>query len=200
MKSFKVHSKAQPPPSQVPIFVAGSSSSTLAVRSCQPASTNVYGLEQPLFSMPSSSLSSYPVVPSSVSNFQSVYGNSVAAPPASVSLNPQYPMQSVETVLVRSTVLVVTGIDKVSRQHQGTGQSVEVSYCNDSGTVIQAFSEALKGNQLPKLELSVFSGDPLDFQQWLASFENIIEDATTEPARRLHYLMQYTAGNARSPK
>jgi len=72
-----------------------------------------------------------------------VYGNSVAVPPVSVSLNPQYSVQSVEPFLVPSTVPVVTGIDEVSRQNQSTGQSVEVSYCNDSGTVIQAFSEAV---------------------------------------------------------
>ena len=132
-----------PPPPQFPVFVAGSSSSTPAVRSYQPASTNVYSLPQPLFSTASASPSSYPVVPSSVSNLQSVYGNSVAVPPVSVSLNPQYSVQSVEPFLVPSTVPVVTGIDEVSRQNQSTGQSVEVSYCNDSGTVIQAFSEAV---------------------------------------------------------
>ena len=66
-----------------------------------------------------------------------------------------------------------------------------------SGTVAESVSEVLKRTQLPKLELSVFSGDPLEFQQWLVSFENIIEDATADPARRLHYLMQYTADSAK---
>ena len=42
----------------------------------------------------------------------------------------------------------------------------------------------------------MFNGDELDFQQWLVSFERIIEENTSDPARRLHYLVQYTAGNA----
>ena len=36
---------------------------------------------------------------------------------------------------------------------------------------ITTLSDALKQNNLPKLELSVFSGDCLEFQWWLVSFE-----------------------------
>jgi hypothetical protein len=54
----------------------------------------------------------------------------------------------------------------------------------------------MKQNQIPKLELKVSEGDPMDFQQWLVSFEKLVEEATNDPARRLHYLSQYTAGNA----
>lgn len=58
-------------------------------------------------------------------------------------------------------------------------------------------SEALKQNSLPKLELSIFSDDCLEFQRWLVSFEKIIEDSTVDPVKRLHYLLQYTSGNAK---
>ena len=44
--------------------------------------------------------------------------------------------------------------------------------------------------------MKVFHGDPLDFQQWLISFEKLIEEMTDDPVRRLHYLGQYTAGDA----
>ena len=62
--------------------------------------------------------------------------------------------------------------------------------------VVESLNETMKRSQLPRLDLPVFNGDELDFQQWLVSFERIIEENTSDPARRLHYLVQYTAGNA----
>ena len=61
---------------------------------------------------------------------------------------------------------------------------------------IEQLNETMKKSQLPKLELTVFEGDPLNFQQWIMSFEKLIEDSTSDPARRMHYLMQYTSGEA----
>jgi hypothetical protein len=62
--------------------------------------------------------------------------------------------------------------------------------------IVDSLNETMRRGQLPKLELSVFKDDPLEFQQWLMSFEKLIEELTTDPARKLHYLMQYTAGSA----
>ena len=62
--------------------------------------------------------------------------------------------------------------------------------------LVYSLNETIKRNQLPGLHLPVFNGDELDFQQWLVTFERIIEENTDDPARRLHYLVQYTAGNA----
>lgn len=56
--------------------------------------------------------------------------------------------------------------------------------------------QAMKLSQMPKLELTTFRGDPLEFQQWLIAFERLIEEMTDDPARRLHYLMQFTVGEA----
>ena len=54
----------------------------------------------------------------------------------------------------------------------------------------------MQQNLMPKIELSILKGDPLEFQQWIISFEKTIEESTNDPAHRLHYLMQYTAGDA----
>ena len=62
--------------------------------------------------------------------------------------------------------------------------------------MVQSLNETMKRSQLPKLELSVFDGDALEFQQWLVAFERIIEQNTNDSAHRLHYLIQYTSGNA----
>ena len=62
--------------------------------------------------------------------------------------------------------------------------------------VVDSLNETLKQNQLPRLELTVFGGDSLEFQQWLICFEKLIESNTQEPAQKLQYLMQYTVGDA----
>jgi hypothetical protein len=60
----------------------------------------------------------------------------------------------------------------------------------------EVLSETILRSQLPKLTLSVFRGDPLEFQQWILTFEMLIEDSTPDPSRRLHYLLQYTTDSA----
>ena len=44
--------------------------------------------------------------------------------------------------------------------------------------MVQSLNETMKRSQLPKLKLSVFDGDALEFQQWLVAFERIIEQNT----------------------
>ena len=52
--------------------------------------------------------------------------------------------------------------------------------------MVQSLNEKMKRSQLPKLKLSVFDGDALEFQQWLVAFERIIEQNTNNSAHRLH--------------
>ena len=95
------------------------------------------------------------------------------------------------------------GVDRLNRFGLG-GNDCRVSEKPDCTTdsvtginkLVHSLNETIKRNQLPGLHLPVFNGDELDFQQWLVSFERIIEENTDDPARRLHYLVQYTAGNA----
>ena len=68
----------------------------------------------------------------------------------------------------------------------------------DINRIIESLGDTLKGSQLPKLKLSVFSGDPLEFQQWLVTFKAVIEDKSTDPAGRMQYLMQFTSGEPRT--
>ena len=56
--------------------------------------------------------------------------------------------------------------------------------------------ETMRQSQMPKLEIKVFSGEPLEFQQWLTSFEKLVEEMTSDPACCLHYLSQFTHGDA----
>ena len=49
---------------------------------------------------------------------------------------------------------------------------------------------------LPQPTMQVFSGDPIDYSDFICSFEHIIEEKTPNPSTRLYYLVQYTTGAA----
>jgi hypothetical protein len=48
---------------------------------------------------------------------------------------------------------------------------------------------------LPKPEVPVFKGDPLEYCNFVMAFKNLIEDKTSNASARLHYLVQYTCGD-----
>ncbi|KAK3735155.1 hypothetical protein QZH41_020254, partial [Actinostola sp. cb2023] len=54
--------------------------------------------------------------------------------------------------------------------------------------------EAIMSLTLPQPELPVFSGDPVEYCDFIRAFENLIERKTRNPSSRLYYLLQYTAG------
>ena len=62
----------------------------------------------------------------------------------------------------------------------------------------QLLTEQTRRYLLPALEPRVFKGDIEEFSLWMKSFECYIEARTTSPAERLHFLTQYTGGEARS--
>ena len=51
---------------------------------------------------------------------------------------------------------------------------------------------------LPTLEPEVYTGDVCGFHAWLKSFESFIEQRTTSPVERLHFLGRYTSGEAKA--
>ena len=68
----------------------------------------------------------------------------------------------------------------------------------------QQLQELLKQEQqqtltmtLPEPEISVFSGDPVDYSDFVRAFENLIETKTSSPNSRLYYLVQYTSGEVK---
>ena len=50
---------------------------------------------------------------------------------------------------------------------------------------------------LPQPEISVFSGDPVEYSDFVRTFENLIESKTSSPNSRLYYLVQYTSGEVK---
>ena len=48
---------------------------------------------------------------------------------------------------------------------------------------------------LPQPEVPTFTGDPIEYCNFIRAFENMIEAKTTSYSARLYYLVQYTAGD-----
>ena len=62
------------------------------------------------------------------------------------------------------------------------------------GLLIQQQQQGVMALTLPQPSLQVFSGDPVDYCDFIRAFEHLIESKTTSPSARLYYLIQYTTG------
>ena len=54
--------------------------------------------------------------------------------------------------------------------------------------------EAIMALTLPQPEVPVFTGDPIEYCEFVRAFENLVERKTSSPSTRLYYLLQYTSG------
>ena len=62
------------------------------------------------------------------------------------------------------------------------------------GLLIQQQQQGVMALTLPQPSLQVFSGDPVDYCDFIRAFERLIESKTTSPSARFYYLIQYTTG------
>ena len=60
---------------------------------------------------------------------------------------------------------------------------------------LQTQKQTANAMMLPKPEVPIFSGDPIDYQTFVRAFENLIETNTDSDSARLYYLIQYTRGD-----
>ena len=51
---------------------------------------------------------------------------------------------------------------------------------------------------VPKVEIDKFSGDPLEYQTFLAIFDETIDSRIDDPQIKLTRLLQYTTGSAKA--
>lgn len=52
-------------------------------------------------------------------------------------------------------------------------------------------------DSLPRPEPEMFTGNPLQYQNWIKSFETFIGRKTKNPSEWLHYLGKYTTGEGK---
>ena len=65
---------------------------------------------------------------------------------------------------------------------------------DSTGELVKVLAEAMSANRLPIPESSVFSGDPLRFKQWKASFQTLIERKNIPTAEKIFFLQKYVGG------
>ena len=73
---------------------------------------------------------------------------------------------------------------------QGLPVSIDLS-------LAKAIQESIAASRLPQSEPPVFTGDPLKFMEWQASFKALINRSSVTSTDKLHYLKQYVGGSAR---
>ncbi|KAG7453482.1 hypothetical protein JOB18_018614 [Solea senegalensis] len=61
----------------------------------------------------------------------------------------------------------------------------------------QVVQDSITLNRLPMPEPSLFTGDPIQFIEWKASFISLIDKRNISSADKLHYLRKYVGGPAR---
>ena len=57
--------------------------------------------------------------------------------------------------------------------------------------------EMLKLHSAPKVDIDVFSGDPLEYIYFVANFKDMVENVVADQRGRLNRLIQYTSGEAK---
>ena len=88
------------------------------------------------------------------------------------------------------------GLPKFQPFNQGYAQTP--SPILDSTTVLaQTLQETMSLNRLPVPTPSVFTGDPLQFIEWQASFTTLIDRKEISASQKFHYLKQYLGGEAK---
>lgn len=74
-------------------------------------------------------------------------------------------------------------------QADGLGQSASV--------LADAISSALNMSRLPPPEPFIFSGDPLQYTDWVVAFESLIGSRRCSVVEKLYYLKRYVSGKAK---
>ena len=89
--------------------------------------------------------------------------------------------------------------DMIDLQHQQLIQNQHMSQAHQARN--QHLEELLGQQQqlalsmtLPKVEVPTFGGDPINYSQFIRSFETLVENKTASSSTKLSYLIQYTFG------
>lgn len=62
--------------------------------------------------------------------------------------------------------------------------------------LVQWQQQGVMALTLPQPTMKVFSGNPIDYCDFIRSFEQLIETKTVSSSAQLYYLIQYTSGSA----
>ncbi|XP_035525621.1 uncharacterized protein LOC118333908 [Morone saxatilis] len=78
-----------------------------------------------------------------------------------------------------------------------TPQAVINTSNESTAELVKVLAGALNGNRIPVPEPSVFSGDPLQYNDWKISFETLIGQKNIQDKEKIYYLRRYVSGQAK---
>ena len=81
---------------------------------------------------------------------------------------------------------------------QGLSVSTPLSTVDSNTALARALQETMSLNSLPVPTPSIFSGDPLKFIEWEASFTALIDRKEIPTSQKFHHLKQYLSGEAKA--
>lgn len=78
-----------------------------------------------------------------------------------------------------------------------TQQSSITSANEGTAELVKMLASALSANRIPVPEPSMFTGDPLKYNDWKLSFQTIIDQKSIQDKEKLYYLRRYVGGQVR---
>ena len=76
-------------------------------------------------------------------------------------------------------------------------RTVITSPNESTAELVKVLADAVNANRIPIPEPSVFSGDPLIYNDWRLSFETLIDQKNIQENEKIYYLRRYVDGDAK---
>ena len=73
----------------------------------------------------------------------------------------------------------------------------ENKYEDGTTALVKALAEAISASRIPLPEPTVFSGDPLRFNDWKVSFQTLVDRKNIPAEEKIYYLRKYVGGSAK---
>ena len=64
-------------------------------------------------------------------------------------------------------------------------------------SITDAITESFQAARMPPPNLTVFTGNPLDWPTWKSAFETVVEKRAINPSEKILYVLQYLSGSPR---
>lgn len=77
-------------------------------------------------------------------------------------------------------------------------QATATSSNDSTAELVKVLAGALTANRIPVPEPSVFSWDPLKYNDWKLSFETLIDQKNIQDKEKIYYLRRYVGGQAKN--
>ncbi|KAL6490984.1 hypothetical protein MHYP_G00013290 [Metynnis hypsauchen] len=82
-------------------------------------------------------------------------------------------------------------------QHHSPPQAVTHPAEDNTAALIRALTQSISASRIPVPEPTMFSGDPLRYNDWKISFQTLIDRKNIPAEERIYYLRKYVGGSAK---